>query len=459
MKLRVLNIIFGMFMAACIATSCLDNDVVEYEYSSNASITGFSIVDSIVTQYETVIDGKDTTLSTAVIGTDYPFVIDQNEGLIYNMDSLPMGTDISKVVVNITADTYGIYIVAESDSLWEEGDSLNFENPIYFKVIAETGVFGRRYKAQINVHQQDPDVLVWEKVENNINPNIQAQKAIYFNGSIYVFTEQGSQTAVTMTNDPKGKTWTALTEIDIPAKADYTSAMAWGKQLYILAEKKLYTSSNGINWDEVETETSISKLLSNVYTESTQKLFAISADNYYIESEDGINWVQHKTMPNEFPIKNISSVTYTLDTNSKIHRSVLIGENNIATDTTTIVWTKLNSEKEWIGLTFDNNTHACPKFKNSSLIHYNNKLYTFGGPGQYYEKLDAFDALYESNDNGISWQKSSEKEIFPEEFKNLYHKANGNYSCVIDENQFIWIIWSQSGEIWKGRINKLGFNK
>ena len=126
MKLRVLNIITSLFITACIVTSCLGEDTVEYDFSTDASITAFSIKDSIVTYYPaTTANGKDTTLSFGVLGSDYPFVINHNEGLIYNQDSLPIGTDVSKVVVNITADTYGIYIAAEKDSLWSETDSLN----------------------------------------------------------------------------------------------------------------------------------------------------------------------------------------------------------------------------------------------------------------------------------------------------------------------------------------------
>ena len=63
------------------------------------------------------------------------FAIDQGTRHIYNVDSLPVGTDISKVVVSITSDGIGVFIVAEDkDSLWNETDSLNFEKPIQFKV-------------------------------------------------------------------------------------------------------------------------------------------------------------------------------------------------------------------------------------------------------------------------------------------------------------------------------------
>ena len=290
MKLKVLNIIFSLFIMACGISSCLDSDVVEYEFSSNASITAFSITDSIVTSYPAVVDGKDTTLTFAAVGTNYPFVINQKEGLIYNPDSLPVGTDISKVVVSITADTQGIYIVAEQDSLWEETDSLNFEKPIQFKVLAENGTFGRNYTAKINVHQQDPDSLTWSNIESNFDKSIQKQKAVYANKTIYVFA--ANESGIRMTQTADGSVWSDLTNTNLPAGADYASVMVWGEQFYILADNELYTSVDGLNWDKTETSQRFSQLVANVHNTYVQKMVGIDTDNYYLESEDGINWIR-----------------------------------------------------------------------------------------------------------------------------------------------------------------------
>ena len=451
MKLKVLNIIFSLFLAACTITSCLNVDGEEYEYSSNASITGFAITDSIIT-----IVGLEDTLS-AVQGANYPFVIDQNERLIYNSDSLPVNTDISRVVVNITADTYFIYVVADTDSLWEATDSLDFRKPVHFKVLAETGVFGQTYRAQINVHQQDPDSLVWRKMTNAFAPNIQAQKAVCTDTHIYVFAEQESQIAMTSSKTNDGNTWTQLTTIDIPVKADYTSVIEWNNTLYILADNQLYTSSNGLNWEKVETEQTFSKLLAN--SENNNKLIGIDTENHYISSKDGIVWEQYDLLPTEFPIDNFTFASYPLGTNSNIDRIVLLGKDEASTDTTTVVWSQLDSENEWTPLTYENNNHGCPKLENASIVRYNDKLYTFGGSGEYNGNISPFNNFFESTDNGISWQAVTKKVMFPEEFKQLYNEANGNYSCVIDNEQYIWIIWSQTGEVWRGRINKMGFKK
>lgn len=460
MKLRVLNIIFSLFIATCVITSCLDDDTIEYEYSSNASITAFSIVDSIVTSYPSVNEyGIDTTLTTAVWGSDYPFVINQHEGLIYNPDSLPVGTDVRKVVVSITADTYGIYIVAENDSLWEEGDSLNFELPIQFRVVSEAGTYGRIYTAKINVHQQEPELLSWKKIESNFNTNIKKQKAVYAHNSIYVFAEQASQVAVTMANlDDNGSSWTALEAIDIPAKADYASAMAWGEQLYILAGNELYTSSNGLNWEKVNTTQKFSKLLANTHTTNVRKLIAADAENHYIESTDGIEWTQYDELPANFPEANISFTSYPLTTNPDINRIVLKGSNPTETDTTVVAWTLLDQEHTWAALTIDSDEHLSPNLENPCMIRYQDQLYTFGGKGQDDGTIEPFSLFYVSKDNGITWSPVTTNMTFPETFGSLYEQANGNYSCIVDKNHYIWIIWSQTGEVWKGRVNKFGFD-
>ena len=459
MKLKVLNIIFCLFVAACGISSCLDSDVVEYEYSSNASITAFSITDSIITSYAAVVDGSDTILTTAVVGTDYPFVINQKEGLIYNPDSLPVGTDVSKVVVSITADTEGIYVVAETDTLWESTDSLNFEKPVQFKVVSEMGTFGRTYTAKINVHLQDPDSLTWQRIGSNFSQNIQKQKAVYANKTIYVFAAAEEGVSVTMTSDTDGSVWTEPTSTNLPVGADYASAMAWGDQLYILADNELYTSTNGLSWEKAATDQRIAQLVANTHTAYHQKIMGIDTDRYYIESEDGISWNRYEKMPDEFPVLNYAFASYALNTNEKFSRIVLMGCPNEATDTLASVWTQVNTESYWTELLMDNNSYACPHFENHGLIHYNNNLYAFGGPGQNNGSIEAFSTIYTSIDNGISWEAITAKFMFPAEFNTLYEEAEGNYSYIVDDQQFIWMMWSQTGEVWRGRLNKLGFDK
>lgn len=456
MKLRLLNIITSLFVISCMTTSCLDSDSdILYDYSSAASITAFSIGD-IETPFDTKVNGKDTTLTATVKGADYPFIIDQSLGLIYNVDSLPVGTNVKKVVPEISADGY-VYIVAETDSVWEEKDSLNFENPIKFKVMAMDGTFGRIYTAKVNVHQQDPEGMTWNKISSNFDKNIGKQKAVYFNQQIYVFAEQEEQVAVTVADPQNAGQWSDLQTIDIPEKADYTSVVVWGESLYMLASNELYCSDNGINWTKVATDQKLNSLVASVDMADSQKLVGITTDNFYTESVDGSSWTTYEAIPAEFPQGIYSFACYPLETNNQINRLVLMGQNDIADDTTNVVWTQFATEQEWIPLYMEDNANNCPNLENSSMIHYNHQLYVFGGPGKNNDSAKAFDYLYRSNDNGIGWTPITEKALFPEEFASLYTAADGNYSCVVDENHFLWIMWGKTGEVWRGRINRLGF--
>ena len=450
MKIKFLTVITSLLTAAFMITSCLDDNEVETEYSSESSITAFAIKDKIETQYTEKVNGKDTTLTFTVDGTKYPFAIDQGTRHIYNVDSLPVGTDISKVVVSITSDGIGVFIVAEDkDSLWNETDSLNFEKPIQFKVMAMSGVYGPIYKAEINVHKQVPDSLQWSHRGSSFDNTIQAQKAVTLGDYIYVFAQQDNGAAVTSTHINDGGTWTPLQALpENMLNADYSSAMAWGNKLYILADNDLYCSSDGKSWSKIGTNTKFEKLIAGVHSEYNRKLYAIDTNNHFMESTDAMAWDTNGEVPANFPKNQISYTAYPLVTNKSIDRMVLMGENPIATDTTSTVWTRLTTEDSWADYpTAAYDSFYCPKLANIAMIHYNDQLYAFGGPGKSFGKdIPAFSQFYESTDQGVTWKPVSRYVFFPTEFPDLYHQADGNYSYVIDKNNFLWIIWSRSGD-------------
>ena len=444
MKIKFLTVITGLLMAAFMITSCLNDDDNEVTLSSESSITAFSIKDNIETKYTAKVNGKDTTLTATVKGSDYPFIIDQVE-----------------------RRTPYILIVADKDSLWTSTDSLNFENPVKFKVMAQSMEYGAVYTAEINVHKQEPDSLVWSNLSSDFNGSaIQAQKAVYFNDKIYVFARQDEgKVAVTTTSITDGHSWSALQPLSLK-KADYSTAMTWGDHLYIIAENQLYQSKNGTtDWSKIESAPKLKMLVSNIYSqnnpEENNKLIAINTDNVFVESHNGTEWTEQESVPYGFPETSLSFVSYPLNTNSSIDRMLVLGENPIATDTTSVVWAQLSTENTWGNYPPEkDNLDFCPKLENIAMIHYNNQLYAFGGPGKKNgSNLAPFSAFYESVNNGITWQQVKRYVFFPEEFSNLYKQADGNYSYVIDKNNYLWIMWSKSGQVWRGRINKLGFKK
>ena len=447
--------------------SCLNNEESNVELSSNTSITAFSIEGNINTYYtEKTSAGKDTTITVTISGNNYPFVINQNSRLIYNVDSLPVGTNIKKVVVSISADSQYILIVNQEDntkdSLWTSTDSLNFENPIKFKVVSQSGAYGPIYTAKINVHKQEPDSLTWSQVKGNFSgASITKQKAVTFSNRIYVFGLMNGKTISTYTSMNDGKTWSTPTEV-VVQNADYSSVMVWGNEIYILADKTLYKSTDAVNWSKVTNAPSLTRMVANYHLSDTNaKLWAINSDNKFVYTANGTTWTIGESVNSNFPTKNLSYAFYSLSHNSSLNRMVVMGNNpSLTTDSTSTVWSNLNTENKWVAYPFNNNLKYCPNFANITMIYYNSNLYAFGGECDNIEKpLTPFKKFYVSTNGGANWKAINSKIMFPSTFAALYGEAEGNYSCTVDSNNYIWIMWSKTGGVWKGIINKLGFDK
>jgi hypothetical protein len=450
-------------------TSCLDTDDTEYTYSSNASITAFSI-DDIETEYTTQIDGVDTTLTATVTGDDYTFVIDQTKHLIYNVDSLPCGTDVTKVVAEITADTSYILITDQeateaTDTLWTSGDSLDFTKPIIMKVYAYDGTYGEPYTVKLNVHQVVPDSLVWRDLSagNNFQGNtaLKGQKAVCFKQRIYVLEDGDTQVKITSTATSDGRNWTALKELPLAEKADYQSAMVWGDALYLLAGNQLYRSEDAETWTAVDGASGLTTLVANLDLPNHQRLVAVDTAGYLTESTDGSTWTQTEPLPSGFPVKGLSYVGYALASNPAIARMAVLGDNQAEADTMHVAWAKLTTEATWGNMVPAVSAAAfLPRLKDVAMISYDNKLYAFGGANQAgSQDIEAFSTFYVSLDGAVSWEAVTASLFFPDEFPTLYEEANGTFAYVVDENDYLWILWGGQTGVWRGRVNRLGFDK
>ena len=76
-----------------------------------------------------------------------------------------------------------------------------------------------------------------------------------------------------------------------------------------------------------------------------------------------------------------------------------------------------------------------------NLLSYDGQCIAFGG---------TLDAMYISRDYGITWR--------PDTDLHLPVQLKGNSSCttsVVDKNNHIWII--TNAQVWRGRLNRLGF--
>ncbi len=472
MKIKFLPLIAVLFAATSIMTSCLDNDVEQITYTSETSITGFSLGTLNIDRMGKDQNGEDSAYVDTLNCSDYPFTINQLTREIENKDSLPYGTHIDKVITSITYDAGALAYRpkgADTDTLWTSTDSIDFSGdtykmstitPIEFKVYAYSGAIGQAYKVKVNVHQQIPDTIAWKKFDNSFSAgNLSEQKAVYANGKVYVFGKNGNNTQIEysdVSND-NPTSWTPVASI--PANIDTYSATVCAGYIYFLAgnNKQLYKLD--VNSNEI----------TSVGTETFEMLIGgndIKSELYAVKNgESGIyrenTWTKDTDPFTQFQADQpFFSNTTTASYNSNITTTVALcyNQGNTANDTTALVFNRISSDNKWEERM---QNLPLPNLENVTMIYYDGKLYAFGGG---YGEIKPFSQFYCSTDNGLCWRPVTECMAFPAEFSELYTAHSKNYSCAVtpklesetSRGNFIWIVW-EDGSICRGRINRLGF--
>lgn len=455
MRTKILPLCVLSLLMQGVAVSCLDDN--EYTYSDEANIMSFSIGD-----IETVIVNGDDTTTFVVEGEDVSFTIDQIGRRIYNNDSLPYQTDVRKVTTSINSTAqYITYILPDRNGedsvcLWSSSDSLNMASPLSLTVYAPSGLYSRIYEVRLNVHQVDPDSLTWQKMEGTGYPGMQIsgkQKAVCWEGRVFVFADKEPQVEVTSTED--GRTWTALVSLNgLDAKADYSSVLAFQGRLWLIAGNEVYSSSNGVDWRKEPVHAT------GLVAAFSHKLIAVD-NGEFIEGvlSDGtdLQWNRSGSLvPEHFPDGGYAFALSPLKTNYAIEQLILLGkEDDGAVDAdSTAIWASYSDDNRWIR--YETESNHCPNLSDMGMISYDDALYVFGGKGRLDgEEQEAFQYFYESRDDGLTWKPVEEHFMFPRELVGMAQ----SFSYVVDSEHYIWIMPSGNAAFWKGRLNRLGFDK
>lgn len=197
------------------------------------------------------------------------FSLDLDNGLIYNADSLPVGTDVSKLIAVITypSTITGATITMEEgtvrngeiDYIENPSDSIDFTGKVTLRLTAEDGKTSKSYRIKVNVHQMEPDSLCWSETAVAALPsrlsNPKNQKSLSFNSKIYTLLEEsnGSYT-LSSTSTPNTGEWEKK-ELTFPFTPDVRTFTATTDSFFLLSQEgKLYSSANGENWQSTGEE-------------------------------------------------------------------------------------------------------------------------------------------------------------------------------------------------------------
>ena len=464
----------GVFMLA----SCLSDDTGDSNitYYSDAAITSFSLGTLnrtyLYNNGDTIkktTDGTDSTTTTDCSG--YKMTIDQLKHEIYNTDSLPAGVDYRKVVCTVNTKNSGILGLmrlkkadTDKDTLdYYTSDSVDFSVPRLFRVYSNDGTNSRSYNVTLNVHNEQPDSFVWHRqtmtdIVGGMASVPSDVKLLPMGDKMYMVLAGGGNAyfAVKDINDDS-KPWRVTgSNLNMVFSAEACkNAVVLNGYIYLYDQNSLFRATDAHTWQQLA-PTGFDNV-KNLAGAGSGKLYATTTAGV-ISSTDGENWTA-ETLDgdvNYLPKENVNVCTLPSKTNKNVERVLMVGDAQVG-DTAAVVWGKLEDAD---GETYSwaqyegANKYMLPNMKGLSVMVYDGKLYAIGGEGQNGSSAKAYNKLYCSTDQGLTWKQST---LFTLP-AGLQKDLDANTICMAaDKENHVWLVSLQTGEVWKMRINRLGW--
>ena len=436
-------------------SSCLKTEeAIQIELTKNCQIKSFTLSSDSVAGLSSV-----------------KFTIDQLTGRIFNMDSLPCGTKIEKVYCTLTtASSYDVNSVEVSPYAYPDStyylqslsDSIDFSAPVKFVMHAYDGITTKTYIAQVNIHQIEPDTMIWAEAANPMLPvAIREQKTIRMeqeDGTSYLMyvqpvTGEGYQLYQAAESDPTQ--WEQLSLNDLPTEGVCLSQMTYyNKVLYVATESgALYRSADGQTWSVVEGAPAIRILLGEIPAGLRQAsvLTAVAEQEgvlVYCAMDEAAQWTMGDVVPESFPASGFSALSY-----ESMHYQYLmiVAGRSVDNQLLNTTWTSRN------GLAWEQlgaSSKCFSQREGAMMTRYDDQLILMGG-------LDAdqqgLKDIYHSIDFGLNWTLADSTLVLPE-----VYEGRGFSSVWVDKENFVNLFGGKTkldandmNQLWRGRINRL----
>ena len=444
-RLFVEVVVLSMFVSMGL-TSCNVDSSTTTNYDGNHCAITYMMLGTLYREaHAKASNGTDSTYLTTLSGSMYSLYIDQYKGEIYNPDSLPLGTRVDKVVFStVSNDGLLAYRLDNgNDTVFTVNDTVDFTHPRVFTCYSYSGLAKKTYTVHVNVHQVNPEAFVWNKVaaSNEKIQQISAQRAFCKEGKIFVFALANNAPLLLTASTGNGNDWSSVDLSFSNFKPE--GVQFFNDSFYIFDNGVLMTSVDGISWTTVPTSFAADALVAV----SSSMLFAIKDGNIY-KSEDAINWQQDEVESHieKLPVSGFTSAWSAMSFNDNFEYVICGGVNsNGNVEWRKVIDNKGNNTEPWSLYEFESDkVYPYPSISGIQIMLYDSKLFSLG------MESDTLSLFHISYDSGRTWRPQHTAYQHPT-------MVADNFSWVVDENKYMWIVCGGSGDIWRGRINRLGF--
>lgn len=424
-------------------SSCLNTNDSDIEYSSDAQIYGITLSAA----YDST-----QTLSKA------QFSIDQLLSQIYNRDSLDYGFEPKNAYLTLElryAAAVKIHLQnPDSIYFWNNTDSVDISRLKFIEVFAQDGITTKKYEFKLNIHQQNPHLLVWSKLTDNYVPfPIDAQKTVAFNNKFYTYYKSGQSIKGVVSSD--GITNTPIDMSGLPLTVQFSSIISTLTEIFALDNSyNVYKTTDGVVWiklPEIYKVKSIYGILPSVATDSILTTINDEGTLKFAKTSDFTSFHVMNAIPTDFPITQFSTANIKDTTIFWRKYMFLSGGKNADNSLNSKIWIIQDGiilEKDDAIFT-SGNTAPMPT-QGSTLFPYDQNIYMLT------TLTENKNVLYISKGNGIAWHLADSLQALPSSFN-----YRTNASIIVDEKNYIQIFGGTSErqteltDVWRGRLNRL----
>ena len=197
---------------------------------------------------------------------------------------------------------------------------------------------------------------------------------------------------------------------------------------------------------------------------TSQEVYGLSDDNDLMVSLDGgVTWESDILDDDRhlLPVQDIAFVSYPLYYATNTEYALLVGNRSVGDfpdDKTAMVWRKIVDNDEYTPEGFWSYLEpagdmALPRMAHMSLVAYDDGILAIGGEDISEGVFSApYAQFYQSRDDGITWKYNKSYQL-PDGFD----ENATSVGMAVDDDDYLWLFCGGTGQVWRGRLNKLGW--
>lgn len=369
------------------------------------------------------------------------FIVNDVEEIIYNYDSLDLGTKLTNVYTTFYGYTSQPTFKIKKNGEWvdfKNGSPLNLDKQVEILSTSEDKSEQKKYVIDLRVHNYDVSSITWNEYgEINLTGKISSQKSFTHNGmNMWFITDQTGASSLFSSSDLKN--WNGKS-VEL-TNANWSSSAISGDSIFVQdTEGKLFAARiDDLKFSEYPTSAQLDKILFTL----GNNIWAISENGKSLSMKNKGDFQTIQALPDGFPTENIVSFTSSSGYTS-------LGYLFATKEGNGTIWSIDAKGNARILQAADG---TIPYLKDPIVFQYSEMLGIIGGL-----KADGTSSskCYSSKNSGVQWIQDWHKDMKG----GIEGLSNAGTFILSSEGEIILVGGNTSEnvskKVWKGVLNKL----